>query len=1016
MELPSILRLRPRLQTYAWGDARFLPELLDLSDAAPPLTESSAGVAAAPRQKTSATLPEGPYAEAWFGAHPNAPALVGEERVPLDALLAAYPQRMLGAELGARYGGMPYLLKLLAAARPLSIQVHPSREQAELGFAREEGAGIDRRAAHRCYRDPNHKPELLVALTDFHALCGFRQGEDLAAALQRGRELSELVPGPTPAGPQELAAFLQAYFTLPPKVVAPALQALIKRLQAEAADLPFATHTPEHWALVAARELYAHREPDRGLLFVFLLSYRRLAKGEGLFLPAGLPHAYLRGAGVELMASSDNVLRAGLTQKHIDPAELLRIVCFDAAAPSILHPVQTPGIGELRYLTPAAEFALRRLVLEDGQSHRWRGHGPQTLLSLCQDANARLRVSCAGETMELACGQACLLPHDRLVEVCAAGPIDAFVADVPPAEDAGVPSQWACLATQRSAAVEHKSKTGVTGTGTDDAHFVAAVRRNIEVSERILREGGSPEIIGTVCGSAGAKRFWQQKLDEARSCLAARHAVSFHEDLPVNQAFGLLLLWQRLQQDCAASRTPGAGALVAFVFGEGSRASPMTEAECGQKPAISSFVRSGGRWLSTVELALRSFLPVEAFLRRSGFDGLVVKWGDEVQIPTRDLSGRDRRFAEADVVRFVSLQAMTEDDARNKDWVGVDQAGQVTAFIPRRPLAEMAALADRGLLQRQGDRLFGGINLGSIAVSRALLDCLLEEFRAEVNDPNADRRKRPDLDPQLFTALTIARLPDPTARAAAWRRACAESPAIDRLAIDLPQVLDRLRSALDRFEAQHGRPPRLVALDCGDQYWGDVGQHKAMHALFMALAGNNATAEIARILAGIDVPADAQGNRLLGQTRLGPHVRVRNSVLIDAHIEAGDIEGCVLLGTQAGRLDARHAFDVQSTACALRLEPRAGAYKVVSEKPVAAAPGERLASVFDGVGEPLLLRVHESIDLRDRARHYDRPLSGNPCSFREAHARVVQADPRAIEAQRQLRRLQVGRLFSRAEV
>lgn len=254
--------------------------------------------------------------------------------------------------------------------------------------------------------------------------------------------------------------------------------------------------------------------------------------------------------------------------------------------------------------------------------------------------------------------------------------------------------------------------------------FVEAIRKNVALARRLFDEGRTPEIIGTVSGSDHARDFWQAKLDLARDTFKARAAISLHEDLPTNQAFGILLLWQRIKPHLRA----GEGALVAFVFGEGTRATPFTETDNAQKPAISTFVpvRSAGtvRYLSMVELALRYFVPVEEYLRRSGFEGLVIKWGDEVQIPTLDLSGRNPLLEGADVVRFVSMRSMNEIDAANKDWVGVDGEGRVTLFIPRRPLREMEALADRGLLRREGGRLVGGVNLGSVALSRVFLDAL----------------------------------------------------------------------------------------------------------------------------------------------------------------------------------------------------------------------------------------------------------------------------------------------------
>lgn len=509
-----------------------------------------------------------------------------------------------------------------------------------------------------------------------------------------------------------------------------------------------------------------------------------------------------------------------------------------------------------------------------------------------------------------------------------------------------------------------------------------------------LRDG--PGLVGIVSGTPGAAARWTRVLDQARAGLGARDTASLVEDLPVNQGLGLLLLWRRIR----ARLRPGEGALVAFVFGDGSRASPFTEAEGGQKAALLSPVSDGGRRLPLVEVALRGFAPVEAFLRRSGFDGVTVKWGDEIQVPGRVLSGADPALRDADVVRFVSMRPVTQADAADKDWLGVDASGRITAFVPRRPLAELAALADRGAFRRDGDGLVGGVNLGSIAVSRRLLDVLLEAFDRDLDDDTADRASRPDLDPQLFTALCVARIADPRERSEAWRRAADESAAIRRIDAAMPRLVDRLRAAVEAFAARHGREPALVALDLGTPYWGDVGDHARMAAFYTALNALGPDGDVARALAGIHGHRDGHGNLRAGDVRVGPGVRVRGSVLVDVCLEgAGEVVDSVLIGTRAHRIRARGAFDVASVAADLTLSPGAGAYRVIARDPVQAGPGERVTTVFTP-GGALLLRIPGDLDLRDRPRTYDVPVAGNPVSLREAHALALAMDPAEIEARR----------------
>ena len=947
--------LSPALKHYDWGHPTFLSRTLGLT--------------------------EERIAEAWFGAHPAGPATV--DGASLDGLLDERPA-WLGEAVHARFGGLPYLVKLLAAGRPLSVQVHPSVSQAQAGFHREESQGLARDAAERAYRDPNHKPELLVALTPFTALAGFRPPSERAAALEALPELARRLP-PLDARPESTRALLEAWFDLPEPEVTQALTALLERLAAEAPEAERPLEDPARWALFAHRTLFVDRPPDRGLLFVFLLELVRLEPRQAILLPAGAPHAYLEGAAVEVMASSDNVLRAGLTAKPIRPRELLEVVRYDALAPPVLSPVPVDR-SISRYPTAAPEFTVHRVRADEPVVVPGPEDTARTVL--VPEGTAAVEVRSPEGTLRLVPGQACLLPAGCRATLLGEGPTEAIVTTV--------------------------------GLGPDPALARAsAVVRNIDFTRALLARGQGPALVGTVSGSAGARRYWAARLGDIGRELGSTVHRSLHEDLPVNQAFGLLLMWQRLRDDYR----PHAGALMAFVFGEGSRSAPWTEAEMGQKPAIASFARvvqpdGSIRRPSIVELALRFFSPVEAYLRRSGFDGVVVKWGDEIQIPTLDLSGSDRRLGGADVVRFVSVQPITEDTARNKDWVGVDSSGAVTAFIPRRPLAEMEPLADRGVFRRdpESGALLGGINLGSVALSRPLLDALLEEFEAEVNDPAADRRRRPDLDPQLFTALCIANLPDPAERAKAWSTAQAESASMRTLETNLPGVLDRLRGVVERFEAAQGRPVRIEALDFGDQYWGDIGQHPKIFEFFAALRDRGPTGFVARALGGLEGTWDAQGNLRIGEVRLGPKVEVRDSVLIDVRIDEGLVERSVLVGTQAVAVKARGAVDVESVAPRLDLAERAGTYRVLSEQPVTVRAGERLTTVTTP-DAALHLRVDEGANLRDRAASYDVPVGDNPVSFAEARARVLAADPEALARLRAERRATLlDRLFTHRPV
>lgn len=310
----SVVLLDGVMRPYDWGSATAIPQLLG-------------------------TEPDGtPVAELWFGAHPASPSRLAEQGSTLDAAIEQDPDRALGADVIERFGPqLPYLLKLLAAAKPLSIQVHPTKAQAEAGFAAEEDAGIPRDAPDRNYRDRNHKPELLCALTEFEALCGFRpveQTRELVAEL-RMAELDFLRAALDAENPLR-TAFAQTLTLADP---APLVAALAARISADG---------PLRGAALAAR----HFPGDVGVVLALLLNYVRLAPGEAIFLGAGNVHAYLAGMGVEIMAASDNVLRCGLTSKHVDADELLRITDFTELAEPRW------GAGPDGFVVPVPDFRL----------------------------------------------------------------------------------------------------------------------------------------------------------------------------------------------------------------------------------------------------------------------------------------------------------------------------------------------------------------------------------------------------------------------------------------------------------------------------------------------------------------------------------------------------------------------------------------------------------------------------------------------------------------------------------
>jgi mannose-6-phosphate isomerase len=398
-----VIRLINPTQHYAWGSTTAIPDLLGL----PPTSE--------------------PVAESWMGAHPSAPSRVGtaDGETGLDRLIAEDAEVLLGSDVVARFGtALPYLLKIIAADSPLSLQVHPDLEQARRGYAAEEAAGIPVDAPHRNYRDGNHKPELVYALTPFEALCGFRAPRRVAELLRGldaplAKQLDSLLTA-QPSYEGIRAAFTQ----LLEPATRPTPDEVREVAEACAARLDVGSPSPRADRTVV---LLANAYPgDPGVVTSLLLNPVTLQPGEAMFVPAGGVHAYLHGLAVEIMASSDNVLRAGLTPKHVDLDELLRNVDYVAAPPIRIAPEVFYGATRV-YYAPVDDFELSVTTVNDDLVHPLPGRGPRILLCL----DGELTVMSSGDRNITLCKGESLFAPASDGELTARGRGTVVQADVP---------------------------------------------------------------------------------------------------------------------------------------------------------------------------------------------------------------------------------------------------------------------------------------------------------------------------------------------------------------------------------------------------------------------------------------------------------------------------------------------------------------------------------------------------------------------------------------------------------
>lgn len=374
---PCFFRMHNVIQDYAWGSTTSIESLFGIAN---------------PESK--------PQAEIWMGAHPNGCSKIEVAGKPthLADFIETDKAAIIGEATDKQFGGLPYLFKVLAAEKALSIQVHPSKAQAEAGFAKEQEAGVPQSAGHRNYKDPNHKPELVYALTLYQAMNGFREFAEIVALFRALEiaELNELVvaleENQNEAG---LRKFFEAMLSLQGDVKETALNTLLGYAERHKDDALF--------ALIL--DLAGQYPGDIGLFSPLMLNVLTLQPGEAMFLDACTPHAYIKGTGLEIMANSDNVLRAGLTPKHMDVAELVASTRFVPMPAETLLLAPKLSEGALHYPIPVPDFKFS--VYQNQQGTSLKTGSAEILLAI----DAPLTVAYSnGETLSIEKGESVFIP------------------------------------------------------------------------------------------------------------------------------------------------------------------------------------------------------------------------------------------------------------------------------------------------------------------------------------------------------------------------------------------------------------------------------------------------------------------------------------------------------------------------------------------------------------------------------------------------------------------------------
>ncbi|WP_299547048.1 mannose-6-phosphate isomerase, class I [Seonamhaeicola sp.] len=382
--MAGIFRLKGKVQNYAWGGTHYIPDLLGIT----------------PEDKT--------YAEYWLGAHVNAPSVVEsiEGPVNLDAFLNLQLEASLGTKVQNTFGRLPFLFKVLDVSDMLSIQVHPTKAEAEKGFKRENDLGIPITASHRNYKDDNHKPEIMVALSEFWLLHGFLSENKIVEVLSTVPEFSGLLPIFNEKGYLGLYKAVMEQTDAETELM---LRPLIDRILPLYRSGDLRKSDPAYWAAKAMDGAPASASIDKGIYSIYFFNIVKVKKGEAIFQDAGIPHAYLEGQNMELMANSDNVLRGGLTPKHVDVPELLKHVKFEETIPNIITGEWQQDALECIYKSPAPDFELSQIRITEQNVYRSKSHSAQILIVIEGDVDLSDE---AGTLLKLGKGQSAFIMAD----------------------------------------------------------------------------------------------------------------------------------------------------------------------------------------------------------------------------------------------------------------------------------------------------------------------------------------------------------------------------------------------------------------------------------------------------------------------------------------------------------------------------------------------------------------------------------------------------------------------------
>lgn len=544
----------------------------------------------------------------------------------------------------------------------------------------------------------------------------------------------------------------------------------------------------------------------------------------------------------------------------------------------------------------------------------------------------------------------------------------------------------------------------------NDSKSLSKIIANIDEAWRLSRENQSARIVAVVSGSSVDKKAWQKNLEQISPHIFNRDKSTLVLSLQEKTGrktregnfLGTLLAYRYIKTsaESAGIQYKDFVTMIGMLFGRGERISPITQAKGCRKPDIEVTpkiidIDGSKKAFSAIEEALLYFTPVVKYLEKGGFRGILNKWGDETEIASVDLTRHpgEKKFSKYDLIKFVKVIEVTQELARQKDWVVFDEENNMVAQLSRNEKnVVQEELKKLGIKPKNNGKYYAGVSLGPAAVSYEVLDIASKIFAKEIEKQGVHF----DFDPYFLMALAMRET-----GLDKWYENVKKDEGLNKLVSMIPDFFEKVQEIKCTFKNTYGRNLNLKVFDLGENtYWVDIGQHKAMREKFLSLAGQDEKGVISRKISRIPEKRDENGNIIIN-SQISSEVRVSDSTIINSIVKGrGVIKLSVILDTELYDPDVREAFAVRSKRLGRTiLKENSGIYESLGKEPLTLEKGMRHVSVLTA-SRKLDMRVSEETNLRDKEKTYNVPIFGNDISFKNAYDKMFGTSKEEIEKRR----------------